>query len=200
MEQAKRDCILAAATKAFTRLGFKKTSIDDIAKHAGVAKGTVYLACENKEDLFYQAIHRDIRQWIGETSKLIDPRRPADELLAMVAQNSVTHLEGHPLVRELYEGKHTDTLPGWTAQLEELRALGRQNVIEILKLGISQKRFRPELDVEEVAKILQDLQMATFVLHRPSDIDFPRRVRAALDLVLHGLAVRPPAHPHALPA
>ncbi|MGZ5968756.1 MAG: TetR/AcrR family transcriptional regulator, partial [Polyangiales bacterium] len=63
MERAKKECILTEAGKAFTRFGFKKTSVDEIAKKAGVAKGTVYLAAESKEDLFYQVLHRELRAW-----------------------------------------------------------------------------------------------------------------------------------------
>ncbi len=48
----KRDAILAAALDLFGRYGFRRTSIDDIARQAGVAKGTVYLHVENKEALF----------------------------------------------------------------------------------------------------------------------------------------------------
>jgi len=48
VEQAKKDCILLEAARAFARFGFKKASIDEIAKEAGVGKGTVYLAAESK--------------------------------------------------------------------------------------------------------------------------------------------------------
>src|SRR5436190_555554 len=74
MEQEKKETILDAATRAFARFGFKKASIEDIAKEAGVAKGTVYLACESKEDLYYQAVHREVRAsgarsgWAAERS------------------------------------------------------------------------------------------------------------------------------------
>ena len=78
MELAKKECILMEAARAFARFGFKKTSVDEIAKAAGVAKGTIYLAAESKEDLFYQTLHREVRQWVAEVSKLIDPREPAD--------------------------------------------------------------------------------------------------------------------------
>ena len=67
MEQAKKDCILLEAARAFARFGFKKTSIDEVARAAGVAKGTVYLACDSKEDLFYQVLHRETRSWAAET-------------------------------------------------------------------------------------------------------------------------------------
>src|SRR5205814_903339 len=105
MEQAKKDCILVEAARAFSRFGFKKTSVDEIAKAAGVAKGTIYLAVESKEDLFYQALHREVRQWVAEVSKLIDPRKPADELLGEMAVFGFQKLEQSPLVRDLLSGK-----------------------------------------------------------------------------------------------
>ncbi len=53
-----RDAILTAATETFGRFGFKKTSIDDIARRAGIGKGTVYLHFESKEELFGAVIRR----------------------------------------------------------------------------------------------------------------------------------------------
>jgi AcrR family transcriptional regulator len=50
--EAKRDAIFDAALALFGRYGFRRTSIDDIARAAGVAKGTVYLHVETKEALF----------------------------------------------------------------------------------------------------------------------------------------------------
>jgi AcrR family transcriptional regulator len=48
----KREAILQAALELFGRYGYRRTSIDDIARQAGVAKGTVYLYVESKEALF----------------------------------------------------------------------------------------------------------------------------------------------------
>ena len=101
MEIAKKECILMEAARAFARFGFKKTSVDEIAKAAGVAKGTIYLAVESKEDLFYQALHREVRAWVGEVAKLIDPRKPADDLLGEMALLGFQKLEESPLVRDL---------------------------------------------------------------------------------------------------
>jgi AcrR family transcriptional regulator len=48
----KRAAILGAALKLFGQYGFRRTSIDDIAREAGIAKGTVYLYVETNEALF----------------------------------------------------------------------------------------------------------------------------------------------------
>jgi AcrR family transcriptional regulator len=50
-KQDKRDRIRAAAAELFTTRGFDETSVADIAEHAGVAKGTVFLYAESKTDL-----------------------------------------------------------------------------------------------------------------------------------------------------
>jgi AcrR family transcriptional regulator len=49
---AKPNAILLAALELFTRYGYRKTSIDDIALAAQVAKRTVYLHFENKAAVF----------------------------------------------------------------------------------------------------------------------------------------------------
>lgn len=194
MERAKRECILEAATRAFSRFGFRKASVDEIARDAGVAKGTVYLACESKEDLFYQAVHREVRTLVGELSKLIDPRVPADELLLQLAKAALASLDARPLVRDLFQGIHDGQLPGWAGRFDELRALGHAHIVEVLRLGIRQGRFRPDLDVDEVASILQDLQLVAFAMRSRLGADGAERVRrrlaAGFDLIMNGLRPR----------
>ena len=190
MDAAKKDCILLEAARAFARFGFKKTSIDEIAREAGVAKGTVYLAAESKEDLYYQVLLRELRAWQADCGKVLDPREPADELLEKLLAKSMDHLEKHPLLLDLLVGETQKLLPGWADELAELRAAGRQNVAEVLRIGIRQKRFRGDLDVETVAALLQEMQL---VLYRPTKngkASVAERARAGLDLVLNGLRAR----------
>ena len=193
MELAKKECILVEAARAFARWGFKKTSVDEIAKAAGVAKGTIYLAADSKEDLFYQALHREVREWVGEVSKLIDPRKPADEMLGEMALFGFQKLETSPLVHDLLTGKTKELLPMWGDRFEELRGLGRQNVMEVLRLGIRQGIFRGELEVERVAQVLQDMQIAGYLFHGGKGVDeaLMAQFAAGLDLVLNGLRTRP---------
>lgn len=58
MSAAARETLLSAATETFGRYGYKKTSIDDIARRAGLGKGTVYLHFESKEELFGAVVRR----------------------------------------------------------------------------------------------------------------------------------------------
>jgi len=193
MERAKKDSILAEACKAFTRFGFKKTSVDEIARGAGVAKGTVYLAAESKEHLFYQVLHRELRAWIAECASMIDPRKPADELLAELMDVALGYLEERPLVRELLFGEAALMLPAWAERLEELRDIARARLVEVLKLGVSQGIFRKDLDVELTAAVLHDMNIAGHIFsHRQKEAaeHKRRRHRAALAIILDGLRAR----------
>jgi len=191
LDWAKKETILTAAARSFAKWGFRKTSVDQIAKEAKVGKGTIYNACESKEDLFYQVLHREVRIWMAEISKAIDPAQPADELLAIVSKLGIDYLEDRPLVKELLFRQAHELVPSYAEKLDALCALGLQNVMAIMKLGQAQGIFREDLDLEIVATLLQDLSLAYFALH---DADRPdrqetleRRQVAGLDLVLNGI-------------
>ena len=51
--------ILDAASSLILRWGYNKTTIDDVARQAGVAKGTIYLHWNTREELFAALIHRE---------------------------------------------------------------------------------------------------------------------------------------------
>jgi AcrR family transcriptional regulator len=185
--------ILEAAAACFGELGFKGTSIDRIAERAAVAKGTIYLYCENKEDLFYQAVHRELRRWVGGLSMKIDRRKRADEILFDMAAADLAFVEERPLVRDLLFGMFHGILPGWADRWEELRELGLKHVIEVLELGVKQGTFSKDLDVPATARVLQEMQVAgTLLAHRTNrPIEEVRRQQmAAVNLVMKGLLAR----------
>ena len=190
MESAKKECILVEAARAFARFGFKKASIDEIAREAGVGKGTVYLAAESKEDLFYQVLHREMRAWQAECSKVIDPRVPADQLLVKLLQTAKRYLDERPLVRDLLFGETTRALPSWRGRFEELRALGRTNVAEVLRIGIRQGIFQSALDVDAAAGVLQDFHISGQVLYGRDPEGFAARQTTGIGIVLDGLRAR----------
>jgi len=71
---ARRDAILDAALEEFAARGFAATRLDDVAKRAGVAKGTIYLHFTDKEDLFQELIRVKMGPLVGtlETAFIAD--------------------------------------------------------------------------------------------------------------------------------
>src|SRR6186713_2829067 len=52
----RRAAIVEAAMEEFIARGFAATRLDDIAKRAGVAKGTIYLHFKDKESMFEELV------------------------------------------------------------------------------------------------------------------------------------------------
>src|SRR3974390_2269353 len=63
--------ILDAATTLLVRWGYRKTTIDDVAREAGVGKGTIYPHWKDKNDLFRAAIWREQQRYNDEIQRRI---------------------------------------------------------------------------------------------------------------------------------
>jgi AcrR family transcriptional regulator len=62
---ARREAILDAALDEFSARGFAAARLDDVAKRAGVAKGTIYLHFTDKESLFQELIRAEMVPVVG---------------------------------------------------------------------------------------------------------------------------------------
>jgi AcrR family transcriptional regulator len=72
----RRDAILAAALDEFSAQGFATARLDDVAKRAGVAKGTIYLYFRDKETLFQELVRSLLTPVVGSVEVLRDADVP----------------------------------------------------------------------------------------------------------------------------
>jgi AcrR family transcriptional regulator len=61
-QKTNRDAILDATDRLLARYGYKKMTIDDLAKEVGIGKGSVYLHFESKEEIALSHIDRIIER------------------------------------------------------------------------------------------------------------------------------------------
>ncbi|HEX3162616.1 MAG TPA: TetR/AcrR family transcriptional regulator [Pseudolabrys sp.] len=97
----RRDAILAAALDEFASRGFEAARLDDVARRAGVAKGTIYLYFRDKESLFQELVRTMLTPLIGT----IEALGQADVPLPMLADR-IADL----FVREVYETRRKDVV------------------------------------------------------------------------------------------
>jgi AcrR family transcriptional regulator len=90
----RREAILAAALDEFSARGFAAARLDDVAKRAGVAKGTIYLYFRDKESLFQELVRSMLSPIVGqvEAAPLID--LPARMVIEMIAEVFVREVFG----------------------------------------------------------------------------------------------------------
>jgi AcrR family transcriptional regulator len=98
---ARREAILAAALDEFAAQGFAATRLDDVARRAGVAKGTIYLHFQDKEALFQELIRSVLGPFVGT----LEVALKADLPVRFVAEQAL-----EMFVREVYETRRKDVL------------------------------------------------------------------------------------------
>src|SRR5690349_25092463 len=67
-KQSRPTEILDAALKVFAHKGFAAARMEDIAKEAGVTKGTIYLYFENKEAVFKSLVRASVGSTLDTVS------------------------------------------------------------------------------------------------------------------------------------
>jgi AcrR family transcriptional regulator len=136
-ERAQR--ILDAAAALILRWGFQKTTLDDVSRQAGVAKGTMYLHWKTREELFRALISREKLE-LAEDLKQRICADPAGATLRGILKHSALALMQRPLLKavlmrdmdvlgKLAHGKQSsvdraDKLIGFKIYLELLREYG----------------------------------------------------------------------------
>ena len=88
----KRELILAAAQEIFFEKGYHGATSEEIAKRAGVGKGTLYQYFDSKLDIFIETHQRYIERYSDNMSKLIDDHASFQENLQRVVQFHIAHM------------------------------------------------------------------------------------------------------------
>ncbi len=101
-EQARQRAqrILDVATDLLLRWGYKRVTIDEIAKHAGVGKGTVYLHWKTRDALFKTLLLRETVSILRDVLKRMEAD-PAEILLHRLMCAYLLILENYPLIKAL---------------------------------------------------------------------------------------------------
>ena len=156
--------ILDAASMLILRWGYNKTTIDDIAKQAGVGKGTIYLHWKTREELFRMLLKREQLEMSEELQQMI-AADPAGAMLGNMLKHSALALIHRPLIkayllrdmeilgklvqREQNNPVYISKLEGLKGYLDFLRAYGL---------------VRNDLSVQEQLYTLSAIMMGFFLI------------------------------------
>ena len=141
--------ILAAAFDVFAAHGYAETRLDEVAKRAGVAKGTIYLYFKNKEQLF-RAVARSLIQ--KRFDALVGTfRGTAPELLRELLSRMYSQIVRNDRARSIVRLLLAES--GKFPRLSEIYhreiiAPGIKAVRQVLKRGIASGEFRKTSAVE----------------------------------------------------
>ena len=98
---ARRKAILSAALDEFAARGFAATRLDDVARRADVAKGTIYLHFADKETLFQELIRLELSPVVGALEDVSQADMPIQKLAGMLVE---------VFAREIFETRRKDVI------------------------------------------------------------------------------------------
>src|SRR5438270_5626503 len=99
--EERRAAILAAALEEFTARGFEGARLDDVAKRAGIGKGTIDLYFADKETLFQELVRSMVHPVLG----MLDKMRVVEIPARMLVETLLT-----TFVREIYGTRRKDII------------------------------------------------------------------------------------------
>lgn len=86
-----REAILDATDSLLSRYGYKKMTIDDLAKEVGIGKGSVYLHFTSKEEIVLSHVDRIIEQLKGKLAAISASDAKPEERLRKMLRTRVLH-------------------------------------------------------------------------------------------------------------
>ena len=189
--------IRAAALDVFAAKGFAAARLDDIAKQAGVAKGTIYLYFASKEDLLEAIVKSTIGAVLANVEQAVAASpAPASEMLRMIGQVLGAAIEDGDRRRVLHlvlsEGARFPAIADFYHR--EIISRGMGLIRAIVARGIDSGEFKSD----ELARFPQ-LAIApalvavvwSVVFGRIEPLDARAMVDAHFDLLLRALQRSP---------
>jgi AcrR family transcriptional regulator len=156
--------ILDAAETLLLRWGFRKTTIDDVAREAGVGKGTIYLHWKDKNELFRAVLRRASRRAIEYTSSRI-AADPDGGLPHRLWTHGMLAAFSNPLMAAVMRGR-TDILEGLAGVFspDEIRQMSgdyEEYIVQLQSVGL----IRDDLPVSIITYLTSALKIG--VMYTP---------------------------------
>jgi AcrR family transcriptional regulator len=184
----RREAIVAAGLEEFVARGFAATRLDDVAKRAGVAKGTIYLHFTDKEALFQELIRSAVAPIIERLAAPPVAGRSAREMFEsfaeMVAHDVVATRRGDILRLFITEGSRFPALAEF--YYREVVARGMAGMRALIQYGITRGEIRNEA-LAQFPQLMVAPAIAAVIWHglfaRLSPLDTVAMLRVHIDLI-----------------
>lgn len=181
----RRHEIFHAAAHLFMKQGFQETSMQQIAKAAGVGKSTLYDYFPTKDDILVFTVEDEIIEAIQYAKEIADKDLSAEQKLRQVMQMQMGFLEANRqlLVKLNFESQRLKV--GSQERIQEKRHAYQDLVCKVIEEGIRSGEFR-KINPLLAARTL--LLLLTSAIYTTRPIGSPESMlKDALDIFFGGV-------------
>jgi AcrR family transcriptional regulator len=188
----KRMRIVRAATELFIQHGYRKTSVAEVARRAGVAKGTVYLYFQNKAELLMHAIAEEKKLIVVRMQPILSPEVPPREKLRRYLAAAFVLVQDMPLTSRLLRGDQEllaamdDLPPEMRQQFGHMQVDFMTEIVD----AASQPHTWSRMEIEDRAKVIIGLVYTTVQFNNETvrqGLSLERFGAVLADMIMDGL-------------
>ncbi|MDX1628198.1 MAG: TetR/AcrR family transcriptional regulator [Fulvivirga sp.] len=148
MEETKKR-IVNGASELFHKYGIRSVSMDDIARHLGISKKTIYQFFKDKDEVVTEALRAHMEMEKQEYDEIFDHSSNAVEELAMVSK--CMRKDFKDMNPSLLFDMHKYHPAAWQIWLDFKNEFIKDHVVSNLKRGIEEGYYRKDIDPEVMA-------------------------------------------------
>lgn len=197
--EARPDEILDAAQKVFGASGFARAKVDDVARLAGVSKGTLYLYFDSKEALFREMVRAKIVALLAESEALVQSHSGScRDLLVELITGMFHSMRDQDIVTisRVAQAEFANFPELAQFYFEEVIVRARRLVEQVLEKGVRAGEFRP-VSHRFGARALPSLLVHSVQVQcwfrqiDPQALSDEQALEGLVDFCLNGLLARP---------
>jgi len=146
--------VLDAALAQFEEIGIRRSTIEDIARRAGIDRVTVYRRVGSKDDVIQAVIAREAQRLIAHVSAATTPLPTLEQRITTAFAATVLHIRRNALFNRMVALDGDTFLPRITTQASPLLAMGIAAAVGLLEQAQRDGLLELVSDPEEISEIL----------------------------------------------
>lgn len=191
----KRLRILEEATRQFVTYGYRKAAMGDIAKAAGMAKGTIYLYFETKADLLIAAIAYEKYRTMALLEGVFEADLSGRERLRRWVQGAMAMVLESPLLlrvaTEVHEFEH-DLVQRFGSVTSASRVQHERFMSDLVDAAVYPDKWDPQDKHEQTVALYSLIRVASMLQNEHLRLGVPleRLVETTSRIIVEGLRPR----------
>ena len=183
-----KDKILSVAAKIFGKYGFQKTTVDEIARSAHKAKGSVYYYFESKEELFKAVVDLEIGVLKAGLTRVIVDSTDASSMFRNYLTYRMMLMKDAVNYHEALKADFIEEYEFLNESRENFMQFETDLMKAVLERGVREKIFQIE-DTTATAKVIilaiKAIEVPFYNQHRISE--YEKTIVELIDILVRGL-------------
>lgn len=183
-----KDKILSVASKLFGKYGFHKTTVDEIARTAHKAKGSVYYYFKSKEDLFLAVVTQEINTLKSGLTRIIVDNQDATGMIKSYMLNRMVLMKDAVNYHESLRGDLSNDFWFLAEIMDDFAGFEINLMQAILDRGLRENKFQIR-DTRATAQVIIMAMKAIEIpfYHQRMIAEFEQTIVELIDILIKGI-------------